>query len=121
MGTGSLEEFTKHKYLNLETYRKNGHPVTTPVWFMIDGNLIYVVTASNTGKVKRLRNNSAVRIMPSSFRGEPKGKWTEGKARLVEGSEAERAIELRKTKYGMQARLVGMIRGSSAVIAIEIA
>lgn len=115
-----LEELAKHKYINLETYRKNGQPVSTPVWFMIDNGLVYVVTSADTGKAKRLRNNPAVRIMPSGFRGEPKGEWIEGKARFAEGAEAERAIQLRKKKYGLQARLAGMIRGASTVIAIEL-
>lgn len=115
-----LAELSKHKYINLETYRKNGQPVSTPVWFMIDNNLLYVVTSSDTGKAKRLRNNSAVRIMPSGFRGEPKGNWISGKARFAEGTEAERAIQLRKKRYGLQAKLVGMIRGASTVIAIEL-
>jgi uncharacterized protein len=115
-----LAELARHKYINLETYKKNGHPVSTPVWFMIDNNLVYVVTSSDTGKAKRLRNNPAVRVMPSGFKGEPKGGWMEGKARFAEGDEAERAIQLRKKRYGLQARLMGMIRGASAVIAIEL-
>lgn len=96
MSGDKLAELGKHKYINLETYRKNGHPVSTPVWFMIDNNMVYVVTSSDTGKAKRLRNNPAVRIMPSGFRGEPKGGWIEGKVRFAEGAEAERAIQLRK-------------------------
>jgi PPOX class probable F420-dependent enzyme len=90
---------------------------------MIDNNLVYVVTRSTTGKVKRLRNNPAVRIAPSGYSGDPKGGWMEGKARFVEGAEAERAIQLRKKKYGLQARLVGMFAYSkeqTKVIAIEL-
>lgn len=120
MVADKLAELAKHKYINLETYKKNGQPVSTPVWFMIDNNLVYVVTSSDTGKAKRLRNNPAVRIMPSGFRGEPKGEWIEGKARFAEGTEAEHAIQLRKKRYGLQARLAGMIRGASTVIAIEL-
>lgn len=120
MGADRITELSNHKYINFETYRKNGQPVSTPVWFMIDNNMVYVVTSSDTGKAKRLRNNPAVRIMPSGFRGEPKGEWIEGKARFAEGAEAERAIQLRKKKYGLQARLAGLFRGSSAVIAIDL-
>ncbi|HXG07442.1 MAG TPA: PPOX class F420-dependent oxidoreductase [Nitrososphaera sp.] len=120
MGADKLAELSKHKYINLETYRKNGQPVRTPVWFMVDNNQVYVVTSADTGKVKRLRKNPAVRIVPSGFSGEPKGEWLEGKARFAEGAEAERAIQLRKKKYGLQARLVGMIRNASTVIAIQL-
>lgn len=120
MSAGRLEELTKHKYINLETYKKSGQPVRTPVWFMIDNNLVYVVTSANTGKAKRLRNNPSMRIVPSGYNGEPKGEWIDGRARFAEGSEAERAIQLRKKKYGLQARLAGMFREASTVIAIEL-
>ena len=117
---GRLEELARHKYINLETYKKSGQPVRTPVWFMVDNNRVYVITSAETGKVKRLRNNASVRIMPSGFNGDPKGDWIVGIARLAEGSEAERAIQLRKKKYGMQARLAGIFRQASTVIAIEL-
>ena len=120
MSASRLKELAKHKYINLETYKKSGQPVRTPVWFMVDNNLLYVVTSADTGKAKRLRNNSSVRIVPSTYNGEPKGEWIDGKARFAEGSEAERAIQLRKKKYGLQARLVGIIRNASTVIAIEL-
>ena len=120
MSGGRLEELTKHKYINLETYKKSGQPVRTPVWFMIDNNLVYVVTSANTGKAKRLRNNPSMRIVPSGYNGELKGEWIDGRARFAEGSEAERAIQLRKKKYGLQARLAGMFREASTVIAIEL-
>lgn len=123
MSSDKLAELAKHKYISFETYRKSGQPVSTPVWFMIDNNLVYVVTRSTTGKVKRLRNNPAVRIAPSGYRGEPKGEWISGKARFSEGAEAERAVQLRKKKYGLQARLVGMFAYSkeqTTVIAIEL-
>ena len=120
MSASRLEELAKYKYINLETYKKSGQPVRTPVWFMVDNNILYVVTSADTGKAKRLRNNPSIRIVPSTYNGEPKGEWIDGKARFAEGSEAERAIQLRKKKYGLQARLAGMIRNASTVIAIEL-
>jgi hypothetical protein len=123
MSGDRLAELAKHKYIALETYRKSGQPVSTPVWFMIENNLVYVVTRSSTGKVKRLRNNQSVRIAPSGYSGDPKGDWMDGKARFVEGAEADRAVQLRKKKYGLQARLVGMFAYSkeqTKVIAIEL-
>jgi uncharacterized protein len=120
MGASRLEELARHKYINVETYKKSGEAVRTPMWFMVDNNLIYVVTSADTGKAKRLRNNPAVRIVPSGYNGEPKGEWIDGKARFAEGSEAKHAIQLRKKKYGLQATLVGMFRQASTVIAIEL-
>ena len=51
-----LERFLDQKYINLETYKKDGTSVRTPVWFVIDNDLIYVITRDSTGKVKRLKN-----------------------------------------------------------------
>ena len=101
-----LEQFSKQKYINLETYKKDGTPVRTPVWFMIDNDIVYVVTREKTGKVKRLKNNQDVRIVPSSFKGEPKNDWVKGRAQKITGSEADKVIEIRKKKYGFSARLV---------------
>ena len=118
-----LEEFLDQKYINLETYKKDGTPIRTPVWFVIDKNLIYVITRESTGKVKRLRNNQNVRIVPCSFKGEPKNEWVKGAAEKIRGEEADKVIKLRKKKYGMFARLIGIFtsqKGNIVVYSIEL-
>jgi uncharacterized protein len=99
-----------HAYINLETYRRNGQAVATPVWFTIDDNnkMIYIVTRTETGKVKRLRNNSKVRIVPCSMRGQPKGEWLDGKASFASPEQMEIALKQRRKKYGLKARLSGL-------------
>jgi uncharacterized protein len=99
-----------HAYINLETYRRNGQAVATPVWFTIDDNnkMIYVVTRTKTGKVKRLRNNSKVRIVPCTMRGQPKGEWLNGKATFASQEQLEIALKQRNKKYGLKARLSGL-------------
>jgi uncharacterized protein len=37
-----LEQLTKQKYLNLETFRKNGESMKTPVWFVQQEGTIFV-------------------------------------------------------------------------------
>lgn len=119
----NLGQFLNHKYINLETYRKSGKAVCTPVWFVMDNDTIYVITTKETGKVKRLQNNQAVRIAPCGFRGEIKGEWVTGTAKFAENDEFEKALKLRKKKYGLQARLVGALvarKGEPVVIAVRI-
>ena len=70
-----LEQFFEQKYINLETYKKDGTSIRTPVWFVIDNDLIYIITRDSTGKVKRLKNNQDVRIVSCSFKGKPKNEW----------------------------------------------
>jgi len=118
-----LEQFLDQKYINLETYKKDGTPIRTPVWFVIDNDLIYVITRDSTSKVKRLKNNQDVRIVTCSFKGEPKNEWVKGKAKKITGEEADKAIKLRKKKYGMSARLIGLFtsqKGNLIVYSIEL-
>ena len=106
MSSGMLAPFLDEKYLNLETYRKNGQTVSTPVWFVIDDGIIYVATSSTTGKVKRLNHNKNVRIVPSNMKGTPKGNWVDATAYFANEFESSQAIKLRKRKYGLMARLI---------------
>ena len=118
-----LEQFSGEKYINLETYKRDGTPIRTPVWFVIDKDLIYVITRDSTGKVKRLKNNQNVRIVPCSFKGEIKNEWVNGKAQKIIGSEADRAIKLRKKKYGFAVRLSGLFtsqKGNLVVYSVDL-
>ena len=118
-----LGQFIDQKYINLETYKKDGTPIRTPVWFVINNDLIYVITRDSTGKVRRLKNNQDVRIVSCSFKGEPKNEWVKGKAKKITGEEADKAIKLRKKKYGMYARLIGLFtsqKGDLIVYSIEL-
>ena len=118
-----LEQFSKQKYINLETYKRDSTSVKTPVWFVIDNDLIYIITRESTGKVKRLKNNQNVRIVPCSFKGEIKNEWVNGKAQKIMGSEADKVIELRKKKYGFAVRLSGLFnsqKGNLVVYSIDL-
>ena len=99
----SLEDLQSQKYISLETYKKNNQPVRTPVWFVIQNDLIYVITREETGKVKRIKNNPHVKLAPCTFGGKPTGEWLGGNASKVTGEESEKAIKLRKKKYGFRA------------------
>lgn len=123
MSSGTITPFLDTKYLNLETYRKNGQAVRTPVWFVIDNGTIYVTTPSTTGKVKRLNHSKNVRIVPSNIKGKPTGDWVDATAYFANESESSQAIRLRKKKYGLMAKLIGLSvyrKGTPVVIGIKI-
>lgn len=116
-----LTQFEGQQCINLETYKKTGQPVATPVWFTIDGDRLFVVTRSNTGKVKRLRNNGTVRVMPCGMRGEPKGEWIRAKAWFATPEETEIALKQRSKKYGFKAKIAGLFSsGRGELVAISI-
>src|SRR5260370_7429375 len=71
------------KYISLTTFRKNGEKVATPVWFGEDGDKLYVMTRSDMGKTKRIRNNSQVQVAPCTMRGKVTGPEHSASARIL--------------------------------------
>jgi uncharacterized protein len=73
------------RYLALTTYRRDGRPVTTPVWSAFLDGKFYVVTARSTGKARRVRATGRVRFAPCSMSGRRiLGEWREGTGRVVD-------------------------------------
>jgi PPOX class probable F420-dependent enzyme len=105
------------RYIALVTYRRDGRPVTTPVWSApLDGKL-YVVTAKSTGKARRVRATGRVRVAPCDMNGRRiLGEWWEGTGRIVEDEPRRReALAALQRKYGWQlsvATLISRLRGS---------
>ncbi|MGZ4813945.1 MAG: PPOX class F420-dependent oxidoreductase [Terriglobales bacterium] len=95
----NLARFDGQKYICLETFKKNGEGVKTPVWFVLHNGAFYVYTEADSWKVKRIRNNPRVRIAPCDMRGNVKGDFIEGQASFVEGEERMRADMLLDKKY----------------------
>lgn len=101
----SLEEIKSEKYILLETYRKNGEPVKTPVWFVINDDFVYVVTRSYTGKVKRLQNNPKVKFALCTIKGKVTEEWISGTAKILDESQTKNTIKMRDKKYGFMAKI----------------
>lgn len=124
MSADQLAQFSDEQYVNLETYRKSGQGVRTPLWFVEDHGVLYMRTPAATAKVKRIRNNPRVRLVPSDARGNPRGEWIDGEAQLIEADQAEWVNQLIKRKYGFLKRLIDMwsrLRGTRAmVIAVRV-
>lgn len=123
MSRAELQQFAGQKYLNLETFKKNGEGVKTPLWFADDDGKFYIYTLDNSWKVKRLRNNARVRVAPCDMRGNVKGEWVEARAEVVGEAEAKRGQRLLDAKYGWMKKLgnfFGRLRGNKhAVIVIR--
>ncbi|HJN50621.1 MAG: hypothetical protein QGI68_01655 [Pseudomonadales bacterium] len=67
---------------------------------------LYLFSAANAGKIKRLRNSSASRIAPCDVRGGVLGGWIDTQAFIVDSMEEERkAYRLLVEKYGWQMRI----------------
>jgi PPOX class probable F420-dependent enzyme len=123
--------FHGHKYLSLETFRKSGQAVRTPVWFAADPSVslesgaakIFIYTIGDTAKVKRMRNNPRVQIAPCDMRGKILGPWVEARGQFLTGEEAASGMRLLDKKYFPLKQLLGLFallsRRERIVIALQ--
>jgi uncharacterized protein len=96
------------RFMLLTTFRRNGHPVATPVWWVDLGDGSYGFwTSSTSGKVKRLAHTARVMVQACNARGAVTegSEVLEGSARVVSGPELEAVREAVKAKYGFQAKI----------------
>ena len=102
-----IDQFARAKYISLETFRKTGVGVRTPVWFAADPSaphVFYLYSEADAGKVKRIRNSGHVRVAPCDMRGNLRGAWVDGQAGIIDGPGAATAQHLLRQKYGWMKR-----------------
>ena len=87
----AFEPFAQRRTALLTTYKRDGTAVATPVTIAVDGERAYVRTWDSAWKAKRMRNNPAVLVAPSTVRGRPTGPTVAAHARLLGGEEAKHA------------------------------
>ena len=88
-------------YVSLTTFRKSGKGVATPVWFGEENGRLYVMTRSDMGKTKRIRNNPQVRVAPCTIRGKVTGAEVAATACILPPAEHARARQTINRKYWM--------------------
>lgn len=108
----SFAVFDPEQTLSLTTFRRSGVGVATPLWFVRDGELLYMRTIAASGKVKRLARDARVTLAPCTWEGEWTGPALEAVGRVMADGEAaiERADRLLDEKYGDErARMTRMM------------
>ena len=106
MREDDIEFLEGGNYISFSTRKKSGDFVATPVWFAPEGDSYYLFSASNAGKVKRLRNFSETRIAPCTVSGTVTGDWLDTRAYLLESAaDEDKALQALRRKYGWQMRL----------------
>ncbi len=88
----------------LTTFRRDGSPVATPVWFTAEGPNLWMVTTAESGKVKRLRANPRVEVAASTRMGRPRSAAVAGIATVFGDVEPQRRGVALIDRYGWQAR-----------------
>lgn len=99
MPESTFAQFGDHRYISLETFKRSGQGVKTPVWFVLHSGVLYVYTEADSWKVKRIRNNPRVRAALCTMRGQVTGPWVDGTAAIIQGDERRAADQLLSRKY----------------------
>ncbi|MFI1659941.1 PPOX class F420-dependent oxidoreductase [Streptomyces sp. NPDC020472] len=97
-------ELRQARYISLTTYRKDGTPVPTPVWFAAEGDELYVWTRIDSWKVKRLRRDARVVVAACDVRGRIADGAThlEGTGRLLDADGLKAVRKRLARKYTWQ-------------------
>jgi len=109
------------KYLSLTTYRRDGSPVSTPMWFVEDEGRLFVTTAADSYKARRLRHNPAAMVAPCTARGVAKGDAIPVHVEFLHDGDHARVDALMSEKYRIDKilvlpvyRLVTRLRGKAS-------
>jgi PPOX class probable F420-dependent enzyme len=114
-----------HEHCLLVTYKRDGTPIPTPVWFArdADGRRLYVWTEHEAFKAKRLRRDPRALVAPCSPRGVPLGAPIAAQGRvLTEAADRAHAEAAIRGAWGPLRRLFE--RGSrplTPVVYLELA
>ena len=65
----AIDELSAGKYVSITSFRRDGTPVATPVWLVRRNDELLVLTQAESGKAKRIRNNTSVLVARCDARG----------------------------------------------------
>ena len=99
------------RYAQLRTYRRNGDPIDTPIWFHLDGNTLVFRTKVGP-KTRRVAADPRVEIWPCDYRGRYAANpvTVTGQATILSGESAEAANRALHRRYGWQYNLIPLIK-----------
>jgi uncharacterized protein len=65
----STSELANEEFVSMTTFKRDGTPVSTPVWVAGENGNLLVISEAESRKVKRIRRDGRVRITPCGARG----------------------------------------------------
>jgi PPOX class probable F420-dependent enzyme len=115
------------RYVALTSFRRTGAGVSTPFGALHRQGKIYCFTDARSGKVKRIRRDPRVEVAPCTRSGASTGPTVSGRARVLDGSEAQEMAtafnELWTRQFGLTWRIGSLVerlrRIERVVIEIE--
>lgn len=106
-----METLRSSRYALLRSYRRDGTPVDTPIWFALDGTTLVFRTKLGP-KTKRLTANPRVELRVCDHKGRVHGSPapTAGRAAALSGPAAEHANAALHDRYGWQYNVVPLLK-----------
>ena len=112
------------QYVSLTSFRRDGTPVSTPIWVCGYGSGLAVWTVRTSFKVKRIGRNPAVTVAPCKLRGEVTGEAVSGRATILSDEDTAKLRKMMARKYGLMGwfTVYGSVvrRGKTGTIGIHI-
>lgn len=99
------------RYVLLRSFRRDGSPVDTPVFFAVEGSSLYF--RSKVGaKINRLATDPRVELRPCNFRGRTRGESTpvSGRATILSGAQAQHGDDALRSRYGWRYNILPLIK-----------
>lgn len=101
----------------LTTFRSGGQAVATPVSITLDADRAYFVTASDTGKARRLATDPRVTLAPCTVGGSVVGETVSGRAQpLPDRARGRRRRLLRPTRALFWSYLRYRLQGKTMIV-----
>jgi PPOX class probable F420-dependent enzyme len=102
------------------SYKRDGEPVPTPVWFGVDEEgRLYFRSFTSAAKLRRLERNPRVLIAPCTMRGKPLGPSAPGTARIL-GEHDEHGEATIQSNYGLFRRTYESTAGAAEGRYVEV-
>lgn len=97
-----IEILEGERFVSVETFRRSGDGIATPVWFAeVDGGFVFG-THGDSGKARRIRVSPGVRFAAANYRGLERSDYRTGTAEILTGEAAQAAHDALADKYGWQ-------------------
>ncbi|CAN7472055.1 PPOX class F420-dependent oxidoreductase [Mycolicibacterium frederiksbergense] len=104
-----LAALSRSRYAMLRTYRRDGSPVDTPIWFVVDGRTALFRTKIGP-KTRRLQAREDVQLAACDHRGNRRGIPMPGRARILSGDAAQRGNAELHRRYRWQWNVVPLLK-----------
>lgn len=107
----STDTLNRTRYALLRSFRRDGTPVDTPIWFAVDDDRAIVFRTKVGPKTKRLSAHPEVELIACDYRGritDPAPRY--GRASILTGDQAEQANRALHRRYGWQWNIVPLLK-----------